>query len=63
MGEEDYLFLAPVKELVQKQPDLRLITLKNSGHVCNIDQPEMFNKVTVQFIQQTHRRLPKPYVQ
>ena len=51
MGEDDYLFLAPVKELVTKQPDLQLITVKDSGHVCNIDQPETFNKITVQFIQ------------
>ena len=50
MGEDDYLFLAPVKELV-KIPDLQLITVKDSGHVCNIDQPETFNKITVQFIQ------------
>ncbi|MBS4208622.1 alpha/beta hydrolase [Bacillus sp. FJAT-50079] len=63
MGAEDYLFLAPVKELVQKQPDLQLITIENSGHVCNIDQPEIFNKVTVQFIQQTHRLLPETQVQ
>ena len=52
MGEEDYLFLAPVKELVTKQPELKLITVKDSGHVCNIDQPETFNQVTVNFIQQ-----------
>ncbi|MBS4175967.1 alpha/beta fold hydrolase [Lederbergia citrea] len=57
MGEEDYLFLAPVKELVKKQPELKLITIKDSGHVCNIDQPETFNQVTVQFIQKVHELL------
>lgn len=50
MGAEDYLFLAPVKELVKKQPELKLITIKNSGHVCNIDQPETFNEETINFI-------------
>ncbi|MEK3887641.1 alpha/beta fold hydrolase [Bacillus sp. FSL K6-3431] len=54
MGEEDYLFLSPVKELVNKQPDLHLITIKNSGHVCNIDQPDTFNEVTLQFIHKVH---------
>lgn len=54
MGEEDYLFLSPVKELVHKQPDLNLITIKNSGHVCNIDQPEKFNEASIQFIHQFH---------
>lgn len=57
MGEEDYLFLSPVKELVHKQPDLNLITIKDSGHVCNIDQPETFNEVTIQFIHQIHELL------
>jgi len=50
MGEQDYLFLAPVRELVVKQPELQLVTIQNSGHVCNIDQPDTFNAVTVGFI-------------
>ena len=52
MGDEDYLFLEAIKELVNKQPDLKLECIENSGHVCNIDQPELFNTITIDFIKQ-----------
>ncbi|RIW38415.1 alpha/beta hydrolase [Bacillus salacetis] len=50
MGEEDHLFLTPVKELVSKQQELDLHTIKDSGHVCNIDQPEKFNYITLNYL-------------
>ncbi|TLS35042.1 alpha/beta fold hydrolase [Pseudalkalibacillus caeni] len=59
MGEEDHLFLAPVKELVRKQKELGLTCLKDSGHVCNIDQPESFNEVTLDFIKRVGERTSK----
>ncbi len=52
MGEEDHLFLTSIQELVKKQPELKLECIKDSGHVCNIDQPVQFNRVTVDFIKQ-----------
>jgi pimeloyl-ACP methyl ester carboxylesterase len=52
MGAEDHLFLTSIKELVKKQPDLKLECIEHSGHVCNIDQPEQFNQITIQFIKQ-----------
>ncbi|WP_335870856.1 alpha/beta fold hydrolase [Bacillus sp. 2205SS5-2] len=53
MGEEDYLFLTPVKELVAQQQGLDLTSIENCGHVCNIDQPEIFNKISIEYIQNT----------
>lgn len=50
MGEEDHLFLQPVRELVKHNIMASLITIKNSGHVCNVDQPQVFNKHAIQFI-------------
>lgn len=50
MGEEDYLFLTPVRELIKHQPDLKLSVIKGSGHVCNIDAPAEFNALTLDFI-------------
>ncbi|WNF38203.1 alpha/beta hydrolase [Bacillaceae bacterium IKA-2] len=50
MGEEDYLFLPPVKHLVEQNSELAFKCIKNSGHVCNIDQPEIFNTTTIKFI-------------
>ncbi len=52
MGEEDHLFLQPVRELVKQNEMASLITIENSGHVCNVDQPHAFNKHAIQFIQQ-----------
>jgi len=50
MGEEDYLFRAPVEELVRRDPSLGLITIEKAGHVCNIDQPESYNAQTIAYI-------------
>ncbi len=51
MGEEDHLFLQPVRVLVNQNEMARLVTIKNSGHVCNVDQPQAFNKYAIEFIQ------------
>jgi len=50
MGNEDYVFLEPVKELVKNQPLSELVILEDSGHVCNVDQAEQFNEISIQFL-------------
>jgi pimeloyl-ACP methyl ester carboxylesterase len=50
MGERDHMFLPMVTELVQKHFNSRLEVISNSGHVCNIDQPDVFNERSIQFI-------------
>ncbi len=50
MGEEDYMFLPPVKSIVKKHKNAFLRILKDSGHVCNIDRPELFNSASIEFI-------------
>ncbi len=50
MGDEDHLFLRPVRELVKHNDMASLITISNSGHVCNVDQPFDFNRHTIDFI-------------
>jgi pimeloyl-ACP methyl ester carboxylesterase len=50
MGEEDYLFIPPVEELVRRNEEFQLIKIKESGHVCNIDQPDLFNQLSIDFI-------------
>ncbi len=52
MGDEDHLFLNPVKNLVKHNDMARLVTLTNSGHVCNVDQPAQFNSQAIGFIHQ-----------
>lgn len=50
MGDEDYVFLEPVKRFVKEQAASELVILKNSGHVCNVDQAADFNEVTMRFL-------------
>lgn len=50
MGEEDYVFLEPVKRIVKEHHSSELVILKDSGHVCNVDQAAQFNEVSLQFL-------------
>ena len=50
MGKEDYMFLPFVKDMVQAHDSSSLITLSDSGHVVNIDQPEQFNNNLLTFL-------------
>jgi pimeloyl-ACP methyl ester carboxylesterase len=50
MGERDHMFLPKVSELVKNHINSQLEIIRNSGHVCNIDQPEIFNERSIQFI-------------
>jgi pimeloyl-ACP methyl ester carboxylesterase len=56
MGEEDYLFMPPVEELVRRNEEFQLITIKDSGHVCNIDQPDIFNELSIDFISMNQKK-------
>lgn len=50
MGEEDHLFLPPVKALVAQHRFATLQVLPECGHVVNVDQAELFNQLSVAFI-------------
>lgn len=52
MGERDYMFIKPVKEMVAVHSQTRLHQIPDCGHVCNVEQPEHFNRVSIHFIQQ-----------
>lgn len=52
MGENDYLFLHPVKEMVAKHKFSHLTELDNCGHVCNVEKPQEFNLHSINFIKQ-----------
>jgi len=60
MGDEDHLFLKPVKILVSINDMAELVTIKDSGHVCNVDQPEQFNEHAIRFIKE-HSKNKKPH--
>jgi len=50
MGAEDHLFLPSIKNIVSKHSSSSLFVIDNCGHVVNVEQPEMFNTRSIQFI-------------
>ncbi|WP_096200577.1 alpha/beta fold hydrolase [Bacillus sp. FJAT-45350] len=50
MGEEDYMFLPLVQKEVNKSFQGEIIVFENTGHVCNIEEPDKFNEVSLNFI-------------
>ncbi|WP_448519029.1 alpha/beta fold hydrolase [Rhodoflexus sp.] len=50
MGDEDYMFLPQVKNLVKQHKNSFLEILDNCGHVCNVEQPELFNRYSIDFM-------------
>ncbi|SHE46499.1 Pimeloyl-ACP methyl ester carboxylesterase [Mariniphaga anaerophila] len=50
MGDRDYMFLPMVSDLVKKHFNSKLEVISDSGHVCNLDQPDVFNERSIQFI-------------
>lgn len=50
MGSEDYLFLPPVRNIVQNHTKSILRVVEKCGHVVNVEQPEVFNRVSLSFL-------------
>lgn len=52
MGEKDYMFITPVKEMVSAHTLSELHEIPDCGHVCNVERPDEFNDHSIAFIQQ-----------
>jgi pimeloyl-ACP methyl ester carboxylesterase len=50
MGEEDHMFLPPVRAIVERHRSAVLHVIQRCGHVCNIEQPDAFNEVSISFM-------------
>ncbi len=50
MGGEDYLFLPSVKKIVQAHVNSSLLLIEHCGHVVNVEQPEIFNRLVTNYI-------------
>ena len=57
MGEEDIMFLEPVKKIVKEHKLSILEIVKACGHVVNVEQPEAFNQVSLQFLRNQNQTL------
>jgi pimeloyl-ACP methyl ester carboxylesterase len=53
MGDEDIMFLEPVKKIVQLHSKSFLQIVEACGHVVNVEQPEIFNRLSLEFLTQT----------
>lgn len=52
MGEEDHLFLPPVQNIVKDQKQTFLQVVESCGHVVNVEKPEIFNQLSIQFLKE-----------
>lgn len=50
MGDQDVMFLEPVKNLVKEHKKSILNILEKCGHVVNVEQPDQFNNLSLAFI-------------
>ena len=50
MGGEDHMFLPPVKKMVGNFKRSELQVIDGCGHVCNIEEPELFNKISIKYL-------------
>ena len=54
MGEEDYMFLPSVQQLTSSQGSATLAVVPQCGHVVNVEQPQQFNTMTLNYLQKLH---------
>lgn len=50
MGGEDYLFLPTIEKVVQQHGMSSLVTIQYCGHVVNVEQPELFNHLVINYV-------------
>lgn len=51
MGNEDYMFLPSVREVVEKHSkSSKLFVVEQCGHVVNVEQPNVFNQNVIAFL-------------
>ena len=50
MGEEDHMFLPSISKIVKDHQSATLHVIPACGHVVNVEQPHIFNKVAVGFL-------------
>ncbi|WP_111670934.1 alpha/beta fold hydrolase [Algoriphagus litoralis] len=50
MGDQDVMFLEPVKNLVKIHKNSILTILEKCGHVVNVEKPDHFNTLSMAFI-------------
>lgn len=52
MGSEDHMFLPAVQKIVAMHEKSSLEIIQECGHVCNVERPEEFNRISIRFLLQ-----------
>ncbi|WP_103663901.1 alpha/beta fold hydrolase [Gracilimonas amylolytica] len=50
MGSEDHMFLPPVRSIVREHKNSSLQVIDNCGHVCNVERPNAFNRLSIEYL-------------
>tara|TARA_B100001173_G_scaffold146999_1_gene127567 strand:- start:347 stop:706 length:360 start_codon:yes stop_codon:yes gene_type:complete len=50
MGDQDYMFLPSIREIVKNHKRSKLFVIQNCGHVVNVDRPNTFNSKMLEFL-------------
>jgi pimeloyl-ACP methyl ester carboxylesterase len=50
VGERDEPFLAASNYMANKIPDASKTVITDAGHAANVDQPEVFNRAVLEFL-------------
>lgn len=54
MGEQDHLFLPSIQKLVEDHKQSTLQVIQKCGHVVNVERPQDFNQMSINFIKSTN---------
>jgi len=50
MGDQDYMFLPSVREVIKSHKKSMLFVVPDCGHVVNVDKPKIFNSKMFEFL-------------
>ena len=50
MGTDDYIFLKSAKDFSKSKSNVSLVELDKKGHICNLEAPDTFNKLALDFL-------------
>lgn len=57
MGGEDHMFLPPVKKMITDFQKSELHVIDGCGHVCNIEEPDLFNEISIRYLKRQSSHL------
>lgn len=55
VGAQDQGFLGAADYMARKIPDIQKIVIEDAGHAANLDQPEVFNRLLIGFLERVEK--------